>query len=202
MTQPPNTRGKMIEAAITLMRRSGLSGAGINEIVKESGAPKGSMYYFFPGGKRQIISEALAVYGERVVSLWDKTLSPVTNPTDKIHALFNALSERMDATKYRQSCAAGAVCLDLEDAALEPVRVVIAAAFSTWVDVIRKHFPMHDPVRQKSFAGLVLTTVEGAFIRARAERSAAPFSEAAHWLADIASREVAKPKSSAKVRRP
>lgn len=47
----------MLEAAISLMRGSGLSGAGINEIVRESGAPKGSVYYFFPDGKLALVSE-------------------------------------------------------------------------------------------------------------------------------------------------
>ena len=46
------TRERMIDATITLLRRSGLSGAGINEIVRESGAPKGSLYHFFPDGKQ------------------------------------------------------------------------------------------------------------------------------------------------------
>jgi TetR/AcrR family transcriptional repressor of lmrAB and yxaGH operons len=41
------TRERLLEAALELMRESGLSGAGINEIVRESGAPKGSVYYFF-----------------------------------------------------------------------------------------------------------------------------------------------------------
>jgi AcrR family transcriptional regulator len=36
-----DSRERMLEAAITLMRGSGLTGAGINEIVRESGAPKG-----------------------------------------------------------------------------------------------------------------------------------------------------------------
>ena len=69
------TREKLIEAAITLMRRSGLSGAGINEIVRESGAPKGSVYYFFPQGKQQIVKEGLKQYSERVVAFIDS--SPV-----------------------------------------------------------------------------------------------------------------------------
>ena len=55
----------MIEATIGLMRGSGLSGAGINDIVRASGAPKGSVYHFFPNGKVQIVSEALERYSER-----------------------------------------------------------------------------------------------------------------------------------------
>jgi TetR/AcrR family transcriptional regulator, lmrAB and yxaGH operons repressor len=59
MQEVPGSRQRMIEAAIELMRGSGLSGAGINEIVRESAAPKGSVYHFFPNGKQQVVTEAL-----------------------------------------------------------------------------------------------------------------------------------------------
>jgi len=49
----------VIGATIALMRRSGFSGAGIHEILEKSGARKGSLYHFFPEGKRQIVIEAL-----------------------------------------------------------------------------------------------------------------------------------------------
>jgi len=185
----PDSRDKVIEAAIFLMRRSGLSAAGINEIVKESGAPKGSIYYFFPQGKRQIVSEALALYGKRGLAAWGQALSTANKPGRKIHALFDAIAVRVEQSKYRASCAAGAVSLDLDDS-LEVVRLAIANAFAQWIELISTHFPIDDIGRRESFAGLVLTAIEGAFIRARAERSAKPFRDAAAWLAEIADREV------------
>src|ERR1700757_294097 len=110
-----DSRGRIIEAAILLMRRSGLSGAGINEIVAESRAPKGSIYYFFPQGKRQIVSEALAVYAKRGLAAWGQALSTAEEPGRKIHALFDAIAARIELGQYRASCAAGAVTLDLDN---------------------------------------------------------------------------------------
>jgi AcrR family transcriptional regulator len=184
-------KDKMIEAAIELMRRSGFSGAGINEIVKESGAPKGSMYHFFPGGKRQIASEALAVYAQRVLAVFDESLSSAKRPGEKIKALFRAFEQRLERTDYRQSCAVGAVSLDLEED-LEVVRLAAVGAFSAWLELISKHFRMANLRRRQSFAGLVLTAIEGGYIRGRAERSSRPFREAAVWLAEIAEREVSR----------
>jgi TetR/AcrR family transcriptional regulator, lmrAB and yxaGH operons repressor len=184
-----DSRSRIIEAAISLMRRSGLSGAGINEIVAESHAPKGSMYYFFPQGKQQIVSEALAVYAERGLAAWDQALSTAQEPGRKIHALFDAIAARTELGEYRASCAAGAVTLDLEND-LEVVREAIATAFTQWIELISTHFPIDNSKRRKSFAGLVLTVIEGAFIRARAERSSKPFQDAADWLAEIAEGEV------------
>ena len=75
---PP--RERMIESAITLMRRSGYSGVGINEVLAESGAPKGSMYHYFPDGKRQVAAEALTTYAGRVVAFIDEGLARGRTP--------------------------------------------------------------------------------------------------------------------------
>ncbi len=87
---PPGTREKFVDAAVTLMRRSGLSGAGINEIVRESGAPKGSVYHFFPGGKREIVEAGLAAHAGRVAAFIDAALSGRRSPREKVKALFDA----------------------------------------------------------------------------------------------------------------
>lgn len=179
------SRQRMIEATIALLRASGLSGAGINEIVRESGAPKGSVYHFFPGGKLQICSEALQVYVQRVEEFIDAALGSRQAPAGKVKALFDAFARRVAEGDFRRSCAVGAVTLDL-DADLETLRAVLAAAFSDWVAAIARHFDFADARRTRSFAGLVLTSIEGAYIRCRAEHSNRPFKEAGTWLAELA----------------
>src|SRR5918993_3014519 len=179
------SRARMLEAAITLMRRSGLSGAGINVIVRESGAPKGSVYHFFPNGKGQIVAEAIELHSHRVQDFIQQALQSQERPADKVRALFNAFARRVAAGDFQASCAAGAVALDL-DADLEELRLVLQGAFSKWISLVAQHFDFSDARRNKSFAGLVLTTIEGAYIRCRVDRSSRPFKEAGEWLAGLA----------------
>jgi TetR/AcrR family transcriptional repressor of lmrAB and yxaGH operons len=179
------SRERMIEATISLMRESGLSGAGINEIVRESGAPKGSVYHFFPNGKIQITTEAIEVYSQRVLSFIDNALASKGSPSAKVKALFDAFAHRVEEADFRKSCAVGTVSLDL-DSGLEDLRIVLEGAFTDWVTQIARHFDFSDTRRTKSFAGLVLTNIEGAYIRCRAERSSRPFREAGVWLAELA----------------
>jgi TetR/AcrR family transcriptional regulator, lmrAB and yxaGH operons repressor len=181
----PGSRQRMIDATIQLMRGSGLSGAGINEIVRESAAPKGSVYHFFPAGKQQIVSEALADYSGRVLQFIDVALTSRRLPAQKVRALFDAFAQRVESGEFRRSCAFGAVCLDL-DRDLDDLRVVVAAAFEDWLVLIARHFDFGDTRRNRSFAGMVLTAIEGAYIRARAEQSSRPFREAGTWLAALA----------------
>ena len=177
-------RDRMIEAAIMLMRRSGYSGVGINEVLAESGAPKGSLYHYFPDGKRQIAAEALSTYAGRVVAFIDENLARGRTPRGKVRALFDAFARRLEGSGYRQSCAAGCVSLDLEPD-LENVRLAVDAAFDRYIEVIATHFPHLGTKRARSFGGFVLTAVEGAYIRGRAELDSDAFREAGDWIAEI-----------------
>ena len=103
----------------------------------------------------------------------------------KVRALFGAFARRVEEGEYCKSCPAGTVCLDL-DAELDSLRNVVADALDTWTNLIARHFSPNDGRSADSFAGLLLTAIEGAYICARAERSSRPFKEAGDWLADLA----------------
>ena len=184
MQEVTGSRQRMIEAAIELMRGSGLSGAGINEIVRESAAPKGSVYHFFPNGKQQVVTEALEAYSPRVMRFIVEALTSGRTPAARVRRLFNAFGQRVESADFRRSCAFGTVCLDL-NGEHEALRAVVGATFDRWVELIAQHIDLGDTRRSRSFAGLVLTAIEGAYIRARAERSNRPFREAGAWLAEL-----------------
>src|SRR5258708_1940937 len=54
-------RARMVESAATLMRERGIHGVGLREVVTHSGGPRGSLGRYFPGGKTQLMSEAIDV---------------------------------------------------------------------------------------------------------------------------------------------
>ena len=174
----------MLIAAIDLIRGYGLSGAGINDLVRASGAPRGSVYHFFPGGKSQIASEALAAYAVDVRAFIDQALASREAPPEKVEALFQALARRASGQRWLRSCAVGTVSLDLGDDE-DALRPQLADALNQWAEAIAAHFPLGNPSDSRSFAGFVLSAIEGAYVRSRAERSSAAFLEAGRWLAKI-----------------
>lgn len=178
------SRSRMVETTIDLMRACGLSGTGINDIVRESGAPKGSVYHFFPQGKLQIAGEALALYTSRVQDFLHRALCSREQPGAKVEALFEAFALRAEEGTFQRSCAAGAVSLDLAEG-LESMRQLAGAAFAAWTMEIASHFDLGDRARTQSFAGLLLTAIEGAYVRSRAEQSSQAFREAGRWLAHM-----------------
>ena len=188
-SEKKGTRDRLLDAATTLLRRSGLTGAGINEIVRESGAPKGSVYHHFPDGKEQIATEALARHARAVVAFIDAAVAGKRSPPAKLEALFEAFAVRVEQGEFLHTCPAGTVCLDLE-AGMEGLRLAVADSFEAYLGAIARQFPLATAQRTRSFAGLALTAIEGAYLRCRAERSGAPFREAGHWLVTLLRGEV------------
>lgn len=187
-----DTRQRYVDAAIALLREGGYARAGINEIVAASGAPKGSLYHHFPGGKQQIVAEALDAYTRAVGENAARALAGATTPAGRVRALFAAVAQRLEGSGFRSSCAAGTVALDL-DADLESVRDAVHAFFATWIALVAPHFRLRDQARAASFASLLLTAIEGGYVRGRAEHSTRALDEAADWLASVAEREAAAP---------
>jgi TetR/AcrR family transcriptional repressor of lmrAB and yxaGH operons len=181
-------RERIVEATITALRSAGLAGASIGHVLEASGAPRGSLYHYFPQGKQQIVRESLGVYGERVRQYIEATLSSAATPGAKVRALFSAVARRLESADFGLSCAAGAVALDLTDTD-EQVRADVAALFASWVDVIARHLSFASEARQRAFAGVLLTAIEGGYVVGRAERSTRALDEAGEWLARLADSE-------------
>jgi hypothetical protein len=72
MPAVPKHRQPIVNTALTLFRRQGYSRTGLNEIVDVSGAPKGSLYHYFPLGKSSIAVAAVTEAGRRVAATLTK----------------------------------------------------------------------------------------------------------------------------------
>jgi TetR/AcrR family transcriptional regulator, lmrAB and yxaGH operons repressor len=180
-----STRDRIVDATIIAMRSSGLAGASLGRVVATSRAPKGSVYHYFPLGKEQMVGEALAAYSARVRDYVEATLSQGGGPAAKVRALFGAVARRLESTHFRESCAAGAVSLDLGEGD-DALGAAVAGHFADWIQLIGRHFAIPDESRRRSFAGLLLTAIEGGYVRGRAERSPRALLEAGEWLAALA----------------
>jgi len=160
-------KGKMISAALDLLRRSGLAGAGINQIVDASQAPKGSVYHYFPGGKHELIATALSEaersLGEGFTNIFGQSI-PIGQ---KVRTLFSKTGARLEASEFTEGCPVGAVTLDL-DADCSVLRPVCQRVFDTWVGCIAAGLAEVPEAERRPVAHLILATLEGALILSRA----------------------------------
>jgi AcrR family transcriptional regulator len=166
---PASSRERMIEAAISLLRATGLTGAGINQVIAASGAPKGSMYHHFPGGKLELATVALTRWGERVAEGLAAQLAGPAPLPDKVRGIFEGTARTMAHARYARSCSVGAVSLDLDEetAALAPVG---AGIFASWQAVLAAAMHGIPAPRRDALARFVISSIQGAQVQSRAAR--------------------------------
>jgi AcrR family transcriptional regulator len=181
----PSTRDRMLDATESLLRERGLAGAGIKQIVARSRTPIGSVYHHFPDGKTELAAAALRRHAEKARMLLEAKFAPDTPVAERVRALFSAAARGFEQSGHLKGCAIGTVTLDLaaEDSVL---RDVCAEAVDSWVDAIARRLPWKSQRLRRSFAEMVVTTFEGAFIVSRARQSGQPFITAGEWLAAAA----------------
>ena len=67
-----STRSKMLLSAAEVLRETGAAGVTIDEVLARSGAPRGSVYYHFPDGRNQLLTEALQFAGDSITAVIDE----------------------------------------------------------------------------------------------------------------------------------
>ena len=94
-----SVREQMVDSAVILLATRGLDGTSFTEVLSASGAPRGSIYHHFPGGKDELIAAAIEVAGGRAVALLRsfEGRSPV-EIVDGFFAMWRAVLERSQFT--------------------------------------------------------------------------------------------------------
>jgi TetR/AcrR family transcriptional regulator, lmrAB and yxaGH operons repressor len=93
-------REEIIMATCRLLEKQGYPATGLNEIVKESGAPKGSLYYYFPDGKEQIVSEAVRFAGQILVKRMRDELAKQNDPVQALYEYIMRLASKVEEKHY------------------------------------------------------------------------------------------------------
>ncbi|MBF6212386.1 TetR/AcrR family transcriptional regulator [Nocardia puris] len=177
---PPRTdsRQRFIDAAADLFHTQGYHATGLNQLVSAGGAPKGSLYFHFPGGKEQLAAEALARSSEQLRDLLADALA--AGDTD---AVVEALAENLRASDFQRGCPLATVALDASSAS-EPIRQACAEGFESWRLAIAEFVRRKgiEAARADALSVLALSMIEGALLLARTQRDLTPLRVVAEHL--------------------
>src|SRR6201987_5728999 len=137
MPAPPKHRGAIVRAAATLFRRNGYAATGINEIAELAGAPKGSLYHYFPDGKDQIGEAAVRFAGKGVVVTLEKLEAEHKTAAAMMQAYCRLLNGWMAKSGFRDGCP---ISTTLLESAPQSACIALAGreAFSAWRAVIAR----------------------------------------------------------------
>jgi TetR/AcrR family transcriptional regulator, lmrAB and yxaGH operons repressor len=180
----PKHRQPIIKAAVTLFRRRGYSATGLNDIVDESGAPKGSLYHYFPGGKSSIAVAAVEEAGRRAAETVAQLARETRSTGELIKGHARLLAGWMRKSGFRDGCSITTVLLELapaDRAVTQAGREAYASLLAILTErLVTDGFPAK---RAERLARLCVSALQGSLIQARVERSGTPIETAADELA-------------------
>jgi AcrR family transcriptional regulator len=108
-----------------------VAGTGFRDVVAHSGAPRGSIAHHFPGGKRQLVGEAVRYAGGLASYAMRKRAE---TPAEIVALVFGMYRRALFDTEFAAGCPVGAVAQEAySDDAL---RAEVRAVFDDWRDVL------------------------------------------------------------------
>lgn len=178
-----STRESILTAAAELMRQRGYAAVGMKDIAAASGAPIGSLYHHFRGGKIQIAREALINAGAAYAALIPSVIDAYTDLGVALEGVFNQAAEDMAASGFANMCPVASVAAEVADT-VEELRTVTAGVFAGWLDGGTAYFTARGlptgQARQVTVA--LIAALEGAFVLARTLRDVEPLLAAGALL--------------------
>jgi len=173
LTKGERTKQKLVSATGALLRRQGFHATGLSDIVEESGAPRGSLYFYFPGGKDELATAALEAAGLEWRARIEEVVAAAPDLGTAITNIVDLLADDLEASKFQHGCPVAAVALETTS---EPVRKAIVAHYTAWEKGISEHLARLGipAAAAKQLAVVALASIEGALLLARVQRSKAP----------------------------
>lgn len=177
------SRAKLVGATAELLQRQGYHATGLVQIVQESGAPRGSLYFYFPGGKEELACTALAESGEAWRQRLEAVIAAAPEPATAVSEVCRVLGEALAASGYERGCPLATVALEAS-AASDAVREVCATHYARWEASIAARLARAgvDPGRAAEMATFTLATIEGALLLAKVKRDLAPLEQVSKSL--------------------
>ena len=171
----------MIESAALLFSERGVQGTSLAEVLIHSGAPRGSVYHHFSGGKTELVEDTTRWAGEFTIAGAVAAVER-NDPVAAVGSFRRHWSKILRASEFGGGCPIASAALE---GSLEPgARDIAGEVFADWQKVIAGALRRRGvaPARARSVATLLLASIEGAIILCRAQRSLRPLERVSDEL--------------------
>ena len=180
-----------MSAGAELFRRQGYSGTGVKQIVTVAGAPFGSMYHHFPGGKEELGAEVIRTSGALYGMLAELVIDPAPDLVTGVREFYRLAGEHLRESGWADACPIATVALEVSSTN-DVLREACAEVFEGWIEAAVPRFTRHGiaPDRARELAIALICQLEGAFVLCRATRTTEALEVAGELMAGVVAREL------------
>lgn len=177
----PTSKDRMLRQTAALLRIQGYHATGLNQVINESGAPKGSLYFHFPGGKEQLAAEAIALSGAELDATYSEVLRNAPTPGEGVARVIELLGEHLVESGFTRGCPVATTALDAASTS-EPIRKACDDAFTGWQHTLTTYLTDKGIPGAEALSTVVLAAIEGALLLARTRHDLGPITAVAAHL--------------------
>ena len=174
MTEP--VRERLISSAVELMRRHGVAGTSIADLLAHSGVSRRSIYLHFPDGKNELITTSVSQAGDTMASMIEDLVADM-RPDDALSAFIAFWKHVLEGSDFAAGCPIAAAAYGGQDSpqAREQADVV----FTRWRRLLAPRLVAHgaEEAAAESLATTTVAAVEGAVMLCLAARDTAPLDQ-------------------------
>ncbi|GAB7071100.1 TetR/AcrR family transcriptional regulator [Mycolicibacterium hodleri] len=173
-------RERMITSTALLIRERGAHSTAISDVLHHSGAPRGSAYHHFPGGRTQLLSEAVDFASDHIAA----QMTGAATGFELLDAVVARFRGALLESDFRAGCPVVAVAVEADNG---PVLERAGAAFHRWHDLIAERLVSDGvaTVRARELSVFLTSAIEGAVVVARATRDVTPLDSTHRQLAAL-----------------
>lgn len=182
------TRLQIIETTCELLEKQGYHATGLNEIVAQSGSPKGSLYYYFPGGKEEIASEAIGHVGGVIAERVRNHLAQSTDPAQACAGFIRLIADSVEKSAYRIGGPLATVAME-SAATNERLNLACREAYGQVQQAFKDKLTSsgYSEEQARDLAEFIVAAIEGGTILSRTYHSGDPLRRVARQIAEMLS---------------
>jgi AcrR family transcriptional regulator len=165
-------RARMVRSAATLIRERGIHGTGLRR--------------FFPGGKTQLVTEAIDVALAEIFGDLERTLSEAETFPEAIRVIVTPWRRLLVEHDFALGCPLAATICDAADN--DRLRTHVSEKFAGWRAPVADAYTRFGATRAEAegHATVLMAALEGALILARAQRNIEPLDTVERFFASRA----------------
>lgn len=183
MNKKTDVKEEMVKTALRLFRSRGFAGVGVAELLEQSGFPRGSLYFHFPGGKEEIGVAAMQRQTQQDCDNMRAAKELCGSAEEFVMKVYQVIADRIERSEYRAGCVVGAITQEAATGA-SLLQETAASCFRDMLQVMDEvlvHFGLA-PEKAAQGASAMLTGLQGATLQARAFKRKDPFEHAARAI--------------------
>ena len=176
-------REQILQTTSILLEKQGYHGTGLNEIIKESHAPKGSLYYYFPDGKEQITAEAVLQSGKDTAERIRMELRENSNASRAVYDFVLQVANHVELSGFAAGSPLTAVAMETATQS-ERINLACREAYGMLQSAFNEKLLECGFTKTKAdeFATFIVASIEGGIILSRTSHTADPLRLVAKQL--------------------